>query len=237
MSQSFDKRLEDINRFYEILEALEMKLGGKRTLAHCDGRMHWPERGVYFFFEPVEMRSTSGVGQRVVRVGTHAVTKKSRTTLWNRLSQHQGTIKNGSGNHRGSVFRHHVGTALIARDGWNGPEAKDWNISGSANRSIREAEVPLEIAVSKHICAMPFLWVAIEDNPGRESHRGYIERNAIALLSNYMSGGQPVDPASENWLGRWAKRVEIRHSHLWNVNHVVEAYDNKFLLLLKQYAT
>jgi NAD(P)-dependent dehydrogenase (short-subunit alcohol dehydrogenase family) len=113
---SFDKRLEDVKRFYEILEALENKLGGKRTLANCNGRMGWPEREVYFFFELGEYRSTSGVGMRVVRVGTHALTEKSKTTLWNRLSQHQGTIKSGGGNHRGSIFRHHVGTALIARD-------------------------------------------------------------------------------------------------------------------------
>ena len=68
-----DKRLEHIKHFYKILDLLEEKVGGKRLLAECDGRMDWPKRGVYFFFEPGESRSTSGEGPRVVRVGTHAL--------------------------------------------------------------------------------------------------------------------------------------------------------------------
>jgi len=112
---SFEQQLEDVKCFYEILEGLERKVWGKRKLASCHGSMNWPERGVYFFFEPGEMRSTSGSGMRVVRIGMHALKAGSKTTLWKRLSQHQGTQKSGGGNHRGSVFRLHVGTALIAQ--------------------------------------------------------------------------------------------------------------------------
>ncbi len=89
-------RLNDLRRFYDLLTALGKKLGGKRMLETCNGRLGWPKRGVYFFFEPGENRIHSGEGPRVVRVGTHALTSTSQTTLWNRLSQHQGTIK-GSG--------------------------------------------------------------------------------------------------------------------------------------------
>ena len=46
--------------------------------------------------------------------------------------------------------------------------------------------------MSTVIGAMPFLWLAVDDEPGAESLRGDIERNAIALLSNF--GKQPVDP-------------------------------------------
>jgi hypothetical protein len=63
--------------------------------------MVWPKRGVYFFFETGESRSDSGSGPRVVRVGTHALREGSRAKLWTRLSQHQGTITTGGGNHRG----------------------------------------------------------------------------------------------------------------------------------------
>jgi len=233
MNQSFDERLEDIRRFYEILESLEKRVGGIRTLANCNGHMDWPERGVYFFFEPGEMRTISGSGLRVVRVGTHGLKEGSQTTLWKRLRQHQGTLKSGGGNHRGSVFRRHVGAAMIARDGWTGPAARDWNISGSAPRTVRDAEIPLERAVSKHINIMAFLWLAIEDVPGPKSQRGVIERNAIALLSNYYSGDWSIDPASENWLGKWAKREEIRRSGLWNVNHISDHYQPHHLGLLQ----
>jgi hypothetical protein len=55
-------------RSYEILASQEEKLGGKRRLSECDGRMKWPERdGVYFFFERGENRSTPGVCLSVAR--------------------------------------------------------------------------------------------------------------------------------------------------------------------------
>jgi hypothetical protein len=131
-------RLSDIKRFYKILDMLEEKVGGKRTLATCNGKMDWPPRGVYFFFEPGELRTTSGIGMRVVRVGTHALKRNSKSTLWGRLRQHQGTIKTGGGNHRGSVFRKHVGNALIQRDNWITEGARTWGKGSSAKKEVRD---------------------------------------------------------------------------------------------------
>lgn len=222
-------RLYDLRRFYEILATLEQKLGGKRLLAACDGRMNWPQRGVYFFFEPGEMRFHSGEGPRVVRVGTHALTRDSHTTLWNRLSQHRGSMKSGGGNHRSSIFRLHVGTALVKRDAWLQAITGTWGKGSNANSDVRQAEQPLEQAVSQHIRQMPFLWLAVEDAPGPDSLRGIIERNAIALLSNYNAHDDPLDPPSPSWLGLQADREMIRLSGLWNVNHVTETYDPAFL--------
>ena len=221
-------RLDDLSRFYAILATLEHRLGGKRLLAACDGRMHWPQRGVYFFFEPGEIRTHSGKGPRVVRVGTHALTSSSRTTLWNRLSQHQGTLKGGGGNHRGSIFRLHVGTALIKRDVWPQVIVGTWGKESSAGTAVRQAEQPLEQAVSQHIRQMPFLWLVVEDAPSSDSLRGVIERNAIALLSNYNTMDKPLDPPSTNWLGHWADREAVKRSGLWNVNHVTESTTQPF---------
>ena len=175
-------RLNDLRRFYAILTTLEHKLGGKRLLAACDGRMHWPQRGVYFFFEPGEMSTHSGEGPRVVRVGTHALKEGGQAKLWGRLKQHQGNIKGGGGNHRGSVFRLHVGTALIQRDAWSQATAGVWGKGSSASAAVRQAEQLLEQAVSKYIRQMPFLWLAVEDAPSPASLRGVIERNAITEL-------------------------------------------------------
>ncbi len=47
-------------------------------------------------------------------------------------------------------FRHHVGTALIERDNWPDHIAGNWGGS-NAPRHIKDAEVPLEQAISKHI--------------------------------------------------------------------------------------
>lgn len=217
-------RLKDLERFYAILDELGRKLRGARMLSACSGRMDWPIRGVYFFQEPEENRAETGSGPRVVRVGTHALKAGSGTTLWNRLSQHRGSNSSRGGNHRGSIFRLLVGRALLAR---NNLACQTWGQGGSAPRDIRDAERLVEKLVSAHIGGMPFLWVAVEDEPGPTSLRGHIERNSIALLSNF--NGPLIDPPSRNWLGHHCARDRVRKSGLWNQNHVEEDYDPKFL--------
>lgn len=219
-----ESRIADLRTFYSILDHLAGSLGGAKLLAECTGRLSWPRRGVYFFFEAGEQRSDSGDGPRVVRVGTHALTSTSRSKLWTRLSQHRGQTGSGGGNHRGSIFRLIVGTALISRGVQTCPS---WGKGSSAARDIRELEVELERQVSAVIRAMPFIWVAVDDEPGSGSLRGYIERNAIALLSNF--GRDRVDPPSSRWLGHQCDRPRVRESGLWNSNHVDESYDPAFL--------
>ena len=223
------RRLNHLDRFYSILSALEKSLGGARKLSDCSGRMNWPRRGIYFFFEPGERRSNTGDGSRIVRVGTHAIKSGSGTKLWTRLSQHRGQVLLGGGNHRSSIFRLIVGAALIERDGHDYPS---WGKGRSASREVREGEQPLERAVSALIGDMSFLWLSIEDEPGPDSQRGYIERNAIALLSNF--GRPPLDPPSLNWLGHFCNRERVRTSGLWNSNHVDDDYDTTSLDTLER---
>ena len=235
---SFEARLRDILRLYEVLAELQTAVGGKRTLRRANGRMDWPKRGVYFFFEPGEERTTSGTGLRVVRVGTHALKARSRSTLWGRLRQHRGPVSGsnpGGGNHRGSVFRLHVGTALIGKGDWPDEVTRRWGVGSGGGSCVRERELPLERAVSEHIRRMPLLWVGVLDEPGPKSQRGHIERNAIALLSNCSSRREPIDPPSACWLGRWAASGKIRCSGLWNVAHVMKGYDPRFLDVLQGY--
>jgi hypothetical protein len=78
---------------------------------------------------------------------------------------------------------------------------------------------------------MSFLWLPIGDEPGPENRRGYIERNAIALLSN--CGKPPLDVPSNTWLGHHSDRDRVRTSGLWNQNHVEEEYDPIFLDVLE----
>ena len=218
-------RLDDLKKFYKALGALSTALGGPRMLADCNGRLGWPMRGVYFFMEDSELRSHTGRGSRIVRVGTHALKTRSRTTLWKRLSQHKGRARSGSGNHRGSIFRLIVGTALIDKNGYDFPTWDDRRSSAPAE--IRAAERALECEVSKTVGAMRFVWLPIEDDPGPQSKRGYVERNAIALLSNF--GKEPIDPPSSSWLGHHCNRQRVKASGLWNANHVEEQYDPEFL--------
>src|SRR5215510_12442443 len=114
-------RLDDLVRFYCILGTLEQRVGGRRLLSDCHGRMVWPQRGVYFFMEDGEYRTDTGQGLRIVRAGTHALKAGSRTTLWKRLSQHRGHENSGGGNHRGSIFRLLVGSTLFHAGGMSCP--------------------------------------------------------------------------------------------------------------------
>jgi hypothetical protein len=222
-------RLDDLRRFYAALSVLEQKLGGARTLDSCSGRMKWPRRGIYFFRELGEDRRDGGGGPRVVRVGTHALKENSSTVLWTRLSQHRGRVSSGSGNHRGSIFRLIVGKSLIAQRGYEFPT---WGNGNNAPKDIRAGEVALECEVSGVIGAMPLLWLGINDEAGPASLRGYIERNAIALLSNFKK--EPLDAPSSGWLGHHCDRERVRSSGLWNSTHVDEGYDPAFLGTLEQ---
>ena len=90
----------------------------------------------------------------------------------------------------------------------------------------------MERAVSQVIGSMPVLWLAVGDGPGPNSLRGYIERNSIALLSNY--GKESLDPPSPGWLGHFCNRPLVRESGLWNQRHVNESYDRTFLDTLER---
>ncbi len=230
-------RLRDLVRFYDLLSRLEQRLGGCRQLATCHGRSGWPTHGIYFFFEPGEQRSDSGHGLKVVRVGTHALTETSRTTLWNRLSTHRGVARSGGGNHRGSIFRLLVGEALLRRDG---RRVESWGLaqspgaaaqrSGISREALREAEGPVEVQVSRTIGAMPFLWVATD--PADRKTRELIESGALSLLSNLDRNA--LDPASPGWLGRHSGRALVRGSGLWNNDHVERSPDPAFLEILER---
>ena len=222
-------RTDDLVRFYAALERLESAGGEKRRLSHCHSRMDWPKRGVCFFFEHGESQTHSGDGQRVVFVGTHAVTRGSKASLWNRLSTHRGPTKTGGGNDRGSIFRLLVGEALAECD----PECRvdTWGKGSSALADVRATESELEQMVSRVIGEMPFLWLEVDDEPGSESLRDYVKRNAVALLSGY--NGVPVDPPSGGWLGNHSSREKVRRSGLWNQEHVGGNYDPGFLSALE----
>ncbi|AKL72756.1 hypothetical protein IMCC26256_11460 [Actinobacteria bacterium IMCC26256] len=217
---SDNERRTSVNLFYELIDKLSDRIGGARYLATSSGQDEWPQRGVYFFFEHGELRE-GGEAPRVVRVGTHALAANSRTLLWSRLSQHRGTVGGsnpGGGSHRGSVFRRHIGMAILGADSTMVKGRSTWGRGSNASASVRDGESKLEIAVSTVIRKMPFVWLPVLDNAGPLSGRGAIEVGAISLLSNFKR--TPIDPPSESWLGRTSDREKIRDSGLWNIRHV-----------------
>ena len=202
-------RIADTDYFYELMDRLERRVGGPHLLMDFSSVVSPGDKGVYFVFENGEYRVNSAA-LRVVRVGTHGLTARSRSTIWTRLFEH--LMFNGR-----SVFRDHVGASLSNRAGLS-PK-------GVNNLAAR---------ITEHIGNMRFLWVEVDGNDGHKK-RKYIESNAIALLSNNL---KPIDPPSKCWLGKYRhdpnnhhrNHMKVKKSGLWNVDFTAwKRYDAKFL--------
>lgn len=161
----------DSDRFYGLLDKLKRRVEGTRKLKSCTGYMDWPDRGVYFFLEPGETRESTDQ-LRVTRVGTHAVSEGSSTSLWDRLKQHYGTGSGSSdhphGGNRGSVYRKRVGEAIIEKHDLydDYPEWDErWSNIEHKRSVVRDKEHILERRVSTYIREQPFLWVNLDDEP------------------------------------------------------------------------
>ena len=224
-------RLLHIDRFYALLARVAaLNTGLNRKLSQQAAASFGRKLGIYFFFEDGEMRMTAPFQQRVVRIGTHAVSEGSKATLWDRLRTHRGG-GDGLGNHRGSIFRLHVGESLIRRADLE-PIFPTWGKGQSASTEIRSAEEEIELAVSEHIGNMQVAWLEVPDSSSADSDRSYLERNFIALLAGPTG---PLDLPSGNWLGRWSTREAVTSSGLWNVNHVYENFDTTSLDVFEHY--
>ncbi|WP_430642547.1 DUF6884 domain-containing protein [Bradyrhizobium frederickii] len=215
-------------RFGQLMRQLARIQVGGRLLSQATGRQPWPERGLYFVVEPVGPAGRDWI----TRVGTHAVSAGSRTTLWDRISTHRGVAGHGGGSHRSSIFRSHVGRAL----GRRGDEAlpASWGVGQSAPADVRASESLLERKVSSVIGDMRLLWLSVPDAAGPRSDRAYLERNIIGLLSRTNVLGIRPAPNS-NWLGRASVDWRIVTSGLWNLDHLFFRPDPRFLDVLEIY--
>ena len=224
-------RIAHIDRFYSLLGRLAtVGAGSRQSLSSFTAKSIPAKRGVYFFFEQGERRMTSPFDDRVTRIGTHSVSLGSKATLWNRLRTHRGG-GSGIGNHRGSIFRLHVGDSIIRRSEFQ-TVFTTWGVGQSAPKEVRANEEEIELEVSAIIGRMPVIWLEVGDAASADSDRTYIERNLIALLASPRG---PIDLPSAGWLGAWSTREAIRASGLWNVNHVYEQYDPAVLDVLERY--
>ena len=193
-------RAGTVREFYAQIEELERRMGGRWRLQNADAQRPWPQRGVFFLFERGKRRGGSGVGARIVHVGTHALTEGSGSTLWSCLHQHRGNVNPPGGNHRASRLRKIVGEAIMAKK----PElaVDSWGRGEQGPSRSNRSEAILERLVSRRIRGMSVVCLPVE---------------------------AASDPPSSNWLGRHSPRERVRSSGLWNDADVDAEFDSTFL--------
>ena len=220
------KRRAAIARSYGMFAHLSKNTGLHRLRDILGEEL--PKQGVYFFFDESEPTNFSTIVPRLVRVGTHGVSAGSVATLRNRLRTHLGT-RTGAGNHRASVFRLHVGRAIIERDGLH-DDYPNWGKGQSAPKEITEREAPLEAKVSEYIGNLRVLFIPVLDTAGTGSLRATIERQFISMFTENLCA---IEESSGDWLGRFSEKPSIRDSGLWNVRDVGSEYDLRFVPFLE----
>lgn len=210
-------RIEDLDRLYGWIEA-ERETGRAFTFGDLSVSAV-PKRGVYIFIDPTECNFRK-TGPRVVRIGTHAVSAGSRASLRGRLRNHLGPASQ-MGSHRGSIFRLHVGRAMLEAE--LGHESlPSWGQGQDAGAEIRALEQVHEISVSRYLRRLQVVYLDIDDEPSKDSMRARAEMQLIALFSDTM---RPIDLPSSEWLGLKSPVAPIRQSGLWNIRGVGGKYD------------
>lgn len=220
-------RWNDLKRLYAGLDSLT-ESGGVLSLPEALEQTQLPQKGVYIFLDPEEVRHVGTGGPRVVRIGTHAVSEGSKATLRNRLRTHRGTGA-GIGSHRSSIFRLHIGAALMRRS-CQFSEIASWGLSKAYTPEILSVERPLEEAVSRYIARLRVAIVPIEDAATKFSLRRHLEKNLIAL---FTEDHIILDKANGGWLGNDSPNPTIRETGLWNINEAFTAYDPSSLSLVR----
>lgn len=158
-----------------------------------------PQDGIYFWYEESEIRQ--GGGQRVTRVGTHEKPNRLHT----RIKEHYGL------NREGSVFRKHLGGAIMFQNRQPESEIKEWYKARKSPRFDDQKFNNYKAQVTAQAKLGSYRVLKI----GRPNERLQLEEKLIALFS-HCKHYRP----SKNWLGNHAYRREIRYSGLWNVEHV-----------------
>lgn len=223
-----ESRPQQLTALYRAFSKLNDEIDGPYYLENYSSDLDYPQRGIYIFFTPSsDLEHDHHSSWSVARIGTVGVAEGSTNTLAKRLRQHRGNengryAENGhGGNHRGSIFRLHVGKSFIIRDGLNyplwGKRRSQWP-EDADTASVRKQETPLEQRVSKYIRDHPYLVLNVPGTPGPKCDRAIIEKELIATFGFYHRQYDTIRDST--WLGTHNPQKEIYKSGLWNIDGV-----------------
>lgn len=158
-----------------------------------------PHDGIYFFYEKGEVRHDGN--PRIVRIGTH----KKQGRLPGRLRDHYRS------NRYGSIFRWHLGRALLRLQAANDQDINTWEVKKGLKMPEVEQEVSRWMQANTSFCCLPVPCI---------SDRLALEAWLIATLA-VCDTCHP----SPHWLGYWSPEETIRLSGLWNVDHLNKYFE------------
>ena len=158
-----------------------------------------PKNGLYFWYEEDELGHRGK--QRITRGGTHE--KQGRLPA--RINKHFG-------GREGSVFRKHLGGALMKLNTEPEAEVKVWYKKRKENSRFNDPKFKhYEEEVTNQAKDSSYRVLKVDDS----NDRLQMEKKLIALFSHC----EACCP-SKKWLGNYAYRKEIRDSGLWNIKHI-----------------
>lgn len=190
--QNLENTYTEIHKYFNSLPSYTYKGNGQFSSAPPN------QGGIYIMFEEGE---TVGGFKRIVRVG------KAEKSLLTRLRQHFVNEDKD-----GSIFRKHIGRALLQKNNQSQAVIDKWNTKGEKNSDI-EKEVTEELKKFSFCCiTLP-----------TQKEISKLEQTLIEILSIYnrlYKEQNGADIFSKNWLGKYCSNEKVKTSGLWNDEHV-----------------
>jgi hypothetical protein len=180
-----------------------------------------PENGIYFFYEDGEVWGHGGNKPRIVRVGTHTKDGNFRSRIKEHYLLDESWINLNESKPKPSdrsIFRKHIGRALLNKDKDSYLESWNRNFRKAENRKLlgSKRDIEKERRVEEMITRMirerfSFRFIALDSQVERKR----LESSLIGTLAHCK-----LCKPSANWLGKCSPIRGIRESGLWLVQHL-----------------
>jgi len=182
-----------------------------------------PENGIYFFYEKDEIWGHDGNKPRIVRIGT-----SKDGNFRSRIKEHylldeskMNFDQNKSKPSDKSIFRKNIGRVLLNKD--KDDYLKIWNINFTTKKNREEyrdrRDIPKEKKIELEITRIlrenfSFRFIIVGKQIERMGSKG-LEKRLIGTIANCK-----LCKPSNNWLGKYSPKKQIKESGLWLVQHL-----------------
>jgi hypothetical protein len=182
-----------------------------------------PKNGIYFFYENGEIWGHGGYKPRIVRIGTHKDGNfRSRIKEHFLLDESKMNFDvTKPAPHERSIFRKNIGRALLNKK--NDDYLKTWEIDFTSRENRErygylrdiQKEKEIELEITKILREnFSFRFIIVDSQVERMGTKG-LESSLIGTIAHC-----DLCRPSNNWLGRYSPKSQIRKSGLWLIQHL-----------------